>query len=103
MKKIYTKSIDDIILEEICYRLFSLCYGVMISSQTGSGVESRHPFHIKPDAIMKWYQVSVQNITKHDLHSKKLSEELDKNSDGNDSESDGDTDIDHVDHMNSDE
>ena len=42
-------------------------------------------------------------ITKHDLHSKKSSEELDKNSDGNDSESDGDTDIDHDDHMNTDE
>ena len=53
------------------------CYD--LSSQTRSGVESRRPFHIKPDAIMKWYQVSVQNITKHDLRSKKLREELDKN------------------------
>ena len=38
------------------------------------------------------------------LHLKKKSnEELDKNSDGNDSESDGNTDIDNEDHMNTDE
>ena len=32
------------------------------------------------------------------LHSKKSSEELDKNSDGNDSESDGDTNFDNDEH-----
>ena len=52
--------------------------------------------------------VSIQNITKHKFAFKnveegKSSEELDKNSDGNDPESDGDTDIDNDDHMNTDE
>ena len=57
------------------------------------------PHHIQPDGIMKWYQLSVQNIRKHEFaFIKSRVKTLIKNSEENDSESDGDTNIDNDGH-----